>query len=93
MSRTSHIAFDLQLADLDMESGDREAALERLDQWHSNFPGNHVIAVHYSRALLQNNAPGDAEKAADILKDQLRSHDSDPALFELYARSANLKGD
>ncbi len=93
MMRSSHLAFDLQLADLDMESGDHPAALDRLGGLYNSFPGNHVISIHYSRALLKSDDPEAAVKAADILRRQLQTHTDDPTLYELYARSSNLKGD
>jgi predicted Zn-dependent protease len=93
MGRDQHVAYDLQLADLDMNTGNMPAAIERLGSLYNDFPGNHIIAVHYSEALLRSNGEGEARKASSILRLQLQTHEDNPTLYELYARSANLNGD
>jgi predicted Zn-dependent protease len=90
--RRPHVAFDLQLAELDLDSGHDASAIDRLSGLYQNFPGNHAISVQYAEALLKSGDAEPAETAAGILRDQLRDHADDPRLYELYARSANIAG-
>lgn len=91
--RNPHIAFELQLAELDLESGSNSSAIDRLAGMYHSFPGNHAISLHYADALLNDRDPENAETAAVVLRKQLRDHADDPRLYELYARSANISGD
>jgi predicted Zn-dependent protease len=87
------LAYQLQVADLDLERGLEEQALRRMARLYHNFPGNHAIAMQYSKALLHSNDPQQAESAAIILRQQTLYREEDPALYELYARAANIAGD
>ena len=93
MARDQHVAFELQLADLDLESGKQKAALDRMDGLYHSFPGNHAISMQYGRALLKSQNPSHAEMASVILRQQLLTHPDDPTLYELYARASNTAGD
>ena len=93
IDREHHIAYELQLADLDLESGQDNQAIDKLAGLHNSFTGNHAISVQYAQALLKNNNPQLAETAAVMLRQQLLTHPNDPVLYELYARSANIAGD
>ncbi len=93
MARDQHIAYELQLADLDLDSGKGGAALDRLGGLYHNFAGNHAISMQYGRALIRNQDPDQAETASVILRQQLLTHPDDPALYELYARASNAAGD
>ncbi len=92
-AREPHLAYELQLADLDLDSGYDAAAIERLSDLYQTFPGNHAISMQYAEALLKNRNPEQAQTAAVVLRQQLLSHPQDPQLYELYARSANVAGD
>lgn len=91
--RDPHIVYELQMADLDLESGHTGAALDRLASLYHNFPGNHAIAMQYGRALLTDGDRERAVTASVILRQQLLTHPNDPMLYELYARSSNISGD
>ena len=93
VEREPHLAYELQLADLELDVGNDASAIDRLAGLYNNFPGNHAIATYYARALLKNQDPEQAETAATVLRQQLRRHKDDPNLHELYARSANISGD
>ncbi len=93
IERDHHIAYDLQLADLDLESGNDNRAIDQLAGLYNSFPGNHAISLQYATALLKDGDTGKADIAAVILRKQLLSHPNDPKLYELYARSANIAGD
>jgi predicted Zn-dependent protease len=89
----NRLAYQLQLSDLDLEEGQDEAALQRLGGLYHSFPGNHAIAMQYSKALLAREHPQRAETASIILRQQILHRDADPAMYALYARSANIAGD
>ncbi len=92
IDRQYHVAYELQLADLDLESGNDNRAIDKLAGLYNSFPGNHAISMQYSRALLKSGDTAKAAIAAEVLRKQLLSHPNDPQLYELYARSANIAG-
>jgi len=92
MERDKHLAYEIQLADLDMASGHTSAALDRLAGLYHSFPGNNAISMEYSRALLREKDKVQAETASVILRQQILAHNDDPALFELYAHASNDAG-
>ncbi len=93
IERGPHLAYELQLAELDQDAGDTASAVDRLAGLYNSFPGNHTISLHYAESLLRSNDPEQAETAAVLLRQQLHGHSDDPRLYELYARSANISGD
>lgn len=93
LDRGHHLAYELQLAALDLDAGDQEAAIARLADLYHAFPGNHAISMQYAQSLLQGQDPERARTAAVVLRQQLLSRLEDPALYELYARSSNIAGD
>ncbi len=93
MDGKQHLAYEVQMADLDVESGHIDDALQRLSGLYQNFPGNHAIAMAYSDALLHEYKPGRAETASVVLRQQLLTHPEDPTLYALYARASNTAGD
>jgi predicted Zn-dependent protease len=93
MDGKQQLAYEVQLADLDVESGHVDAALQRLENLYHNFPGNHAISMAYANALLHEEAPGRAETASVVLRQQLLTHPEDPPLYVLYARASNAAGD
>ena len=93
LDREPHLAYELQLADLDLDSGHHAAALERLERLYGDFPGNYAISMEYANALLHDRDPENAQKASGILRQQLLTRTENPALYELYARSADIAGD
>ncbi len=93
MDGRQHLALEVQLASLDVDSGHLDDALQRLSNLYLSFPGNHAIAMAYSEALLHDKQEGRAETASVVLRQQLLTHPDDPALHALYARAANTAGD
>jgi len=92
MVRNPHLAFQLQIADLDVDAGRTDDALDLLSGLYSGFQGNHAIAMAYCEALLHENVEGRAETASEILRQQLLTHPEDPSLWALYARASNTAG-
>ena len=93
IDRGYHIAYELQLADLDLDSGNDNRAIDKLAGLYNSFPGNHAISMQYSQALLKSGDTDKAAIAAGVLRKQLLTHPNDPQLYELYARSANIAGE
>jgi predicted Zn-dependent protease len=93
LDRDYHIAYELQMADLDLDSGRDQQAVDTLSGLYNSFPGNHAISLQYAQALLKNQDPGQAKTAGEVLRKQLLEYPNDPLLYELYARSANIAGD
>ncbi len=91
--REPHIAYQLQLAELDLDEGRDNQAIDVLAGLYGSFPGNHAISMQYAQALLKNQDPDRAKTAARVLRQQLQTHPEDPILYELYARSANIAGE
>jgi len=91
--KPSNLAFQLQLANLNLKRGRQQQALDTLSELYQSFPGNKAIALEYGNALLYENDPAQAETASVVLRQQLVSQKNDPTLYALYARAANLAGD
>ena len=89
----SRLAFQLQMANLNLKRGRDEQAINSFSDLYHTFPGNQAIALEYGKALLNNSEPELAETAIDVLKQQLVSRKTDPALYALYARAASIAGD
>ncbi|MEE4173925.1 MAG: M48 family metalloprotease [Xanthomonadales bacterium] len=87
------LAYLLQAASLDLETGEGDRARASLADLHHGFPGNHAIAVQYAEALLSPRDPELAAEAAEVLRGQLRERNDNPRLHELHARASALAGD
>ena len=75
MAREQHVAYELQLADLDLDSGHEQAALDRLDELYHSFPGKPChIPASTAGHCSKNRDPGQAETASVILRRQLLTH-------------------
>ncbi len=89
----SRMAFQLQMANLQLKRGQHEQAIEAFADLYHSFPGSQAIALEYSKALLNQNKPELAEIASVVLRQQLVSRKNNPTLYALYAQAANLAGD
>ena len=89
----SRLAFQLQMADLHLKRGNHQQAISALSDLYHTFPGNRAIALEYSKALLEQSDPELAETASVVLRQQLSTRKTDPALYALYAQASNLAGD
>ena len=89
----SQLAFQLQMANLHRKRGHPQQAIDSLAELYQSFPGNQAIAIEYGKALLDQSDPAMAETASEVLRHQMVRRKTDPALYALYARAANLAGD
>jgi predicted Zn-dependent protease len=87
------LAYQLQMASLNVQRGRDEQAIETLRDLYLSFPGNQAIAMEYGKALLNQSQSENAKIAIDVLKQQLVSRKTDPSLYALYARAASIAGD
>jgi predicted Zn-dependent protease len=87
------LAFVLQMADLQMDSGEDTEAIATLADLNAAFPGNHAISMAYSDALLKDGDPERAAIASRVLRQQILHQKEDPAMYELYARASSIAGD
>jgi predicted Zn-dependent protease len=88
-----NLGFQLQMAALQVDTDRSGEALAQLSELNAAFPGNHAITMAYSSALLKDGAPEPAALASRILRQQILLQKEDPAMYELYARSASIAGD
>lgn len=89
----SRLAFQLQMANLHLGRGNHQQAIDSLADLYHTFPGNQAIALEYARALLDQNTAELAATASVVLRQQLVTRKTNPTLYALYARAANLAGD
>jgi len=87
------LAYQLQMASLQVETGRADEALEQLADLNSAFPGNHAITMAYSAALLKDGEAERAATASTVLRKQILRQKEDPAMYELYARASSIAGD
>lgn len=87
------LAFQLQMADLNLDRNHRKQAIKHLAALYHVFPGNRAIALEYSKALLTENTVEAAQTASAVLKQQLVQTKNDPNLYALYARAYSQAGD
>jgi predicted Zn-dependent protease len=87
------LAYQLQMASLNIQRGRDEQAIETLRDLYLSFPGNQAIAMEYGKALLNQSQSENAKIAIEVLKQQLGSRKTDPSLYALYARAASIAGD
>ncbi len=89
----SRLAFQLQMANLQLARGQQQQAVSALAELYQIFPGNKAIAMEYGKALLDKRDPEQAKIASRVLRQQLVRQKTDPSLYALYAQAADLAGD
>jgi len=89
----TRLAFQLQMANLQLQRGSHEQAIDALADLYHTFPGNQAIALEYGKALLDQGQAELAETASVVLRQQLVSRKNNPTLYALYAQAANIAGD
>jgi len=89
----TQLAFQLQMADLELDRNHQQLAIKNLADLYHVFPGNRAIAIEYSKALLTQNTVETAKTASSVLKQQLVQTKDDPNLYAMYARASSQAGD
>ena len=77
------------MADVYLERGSIRSAIEVTTVGLTRHPHHALLAVRLAAAL---EAAGDARRAADVLRDAVRHHPSDPAVVRAYAEHAKRQG-
>jgi len=87
------LEYQIARAQLELAAGNTDSGIEQFETLYRKFDGNRVLGRYYARALLQTQQAELAHRAADILRNDLRTHRDDPRLYELQAQAAHLAGD
>lgn len=80
----------LNLAQIRLQQGEIDAALDELGILYDHAPGNLGILLYLSRILLQRNGEGDADRALSLLDGEAKAADHIP-LLECRAYALLLK--
>ncbi len=83
------IAYIIALAQVEQDTKNSKAALQRLSDALELYPGNGPLTLSYVNALLQDRQP---KAARDILESYMRHHPSNPDLYTLLARASGDAG-
>ncbi|WP_241521241.1 M48 family metalloprotease [Kineobactrum sediminis] len=83
------LEYKLADAEILMARGQPELAATRLAAELKLSPGNHPVTMAYAKALMQNRK---AHVAAEVLLEQSKRRDDDPALWYLLAEVQGLSG-
>ena len=76
-------------AEIALQQGKSADIVDLLSSSWKLYPGNYPLGYIYAQVL---NASGNAVKASRILRQVLRSHNQEPALWTLLAESHGLSG-
>lgn len=85
--------FRLLQADLLLAEGSSAEAIAILSELHRSFPGSVAVTAQYVEALMHNNDPELAARAATVARAHLRDHPRDLRMTEMLARAAARSGD
>ncbi|MGY6553850.1 MAG: M48 family metalloprotease [Wenzhouxiangella sp.] len=85
--------FRLLRADLLLAEGRSAEAIDILAELHQSFPGSVAVTAQYVEALMHNNDPQLASRAATVARAHLRDHPRDLRMTEMLARAADRSGD
>lgn len=88
--RPNQLAYQIAKADLDINTGKLDLAINELKQLLSIAPSNHPLTMTLTDAYLKANQP---HLAAQLLKEHSLTHDDDPNVWYLLAEAHGLAGD
>jgi predicted Zn-dependent protease len=84
------ILYQLTLAELELEAGQTDAALQRFRKTLALYPGDVVVGQYYAAALLQS---GNAAKAREHVLEMLRTASArTPQVYQLWAKASSITG-
>jgi len=84
------LAYILAAAEIDVVSGNTDAALSRLEKALRISPGNHPLTMAYANALLQSGQP---HRAEEVLQQHVKRRPNDPVIWYQLAEIHGLAGD
>jgi len=82
----------LALADAQLESGQRDAALAIYQQLNTESPRDRAVALAYANALTTDSDVSQAIQATNLLRPLLSDTD-DPEIYTAFARASDKAGD
>lgn len=85
--------FRLLQAELLLAEGSSSEAVDILAELYRSFPGSAQVTIQYTEALMHDNDPELAARAATVIRTHLRDHPRDLRMTELLARAADRSGD
>lgn len=85
--------FRLLHAELLLAEGNNRDAVDILAELYQSFPGSAAVTVQYVDALMHENDPQLAARAATVARAHLRDHPRDLRMTEMLARAADRSGD
>ncbi len=85
--------FRLLQAELLLAEGNSRTAVDLLAELYQSFPGSVAITSQYVDALMHDNDPLLAARAATVARAHLRDHPRDLRMTEMLARAADRSGD
>lgn len=85
--------FLLLTAELLLAEGNSAEAVDLLSELYQSFPGSVVVTTQYVDALMHENDPQLAARAATVARAHLRDHPRDLRMTEMLARAADRSGD
>lgn len=84
------LLYQITVANLELESGHTEKAVQRYQQTLKLYPGDLVVGQYYAAALILT---GKAEQARKFVVSALRDERArTPAMYELWAKAASIAG-
>lgn len=85
--------FRLLHAELLLAEGNSRDAVDILAELYQSFPGSMAVTTQYVDALMHDNDPQLAARAATVARAHLRDHPRDLRMTEMLARAADRSGD
>ncbi|MBS0591043.1 MAG: M48 family metallopeptidase [Proteobacteria bacterium] len=88
-----NLVFQLAIGHAEVQSGARDAALQRYARMEKTLPYSRPLALAHADALLQSGDAVAGKQAQELLRPQLSKDDEDPALQTLFGRACERAGD
>ena len=85
--------YRLLEAELLLAEGRSSESVAILAELYRSFPGSVKVTTQYAEALMHDNDPDQAARAATVIRAFLRDHPDDLRMTELLARAADRSGD
>jgi len=93
VAEPENLVFQIALGTAELQTGARDAALQRYARMQKSFPNNRALALAHADALLQYGDKAAGKQAQEMLRSQIAKDDEDPALQTTFARACELAGD
>lgn len=85
--------YRLLKADWLLASDRTQESIDLLESLYREYSTSRAVTTQYATALMHENVPERATRAAEVLRRYLRQHPDDLRMTELYARAADRAGE